>query len=86
MPALKCSQHEEEFDVRGATEHVRRFHASFVTRPGRPGEIDTHNHMWYCFGCSSNVKDHRSYDSDNAMSTHLRHNNHGTVVDRIMPF
>lgn len=83
MQALTCTEHDEDFDIREAIDHVRRFHASFIKRPGRAGEIDAHNHMWYCFYCSTSIKDHRSYDSDNAIWTHLRHN-HDSIVNYII--
>ena len=83
MHALTCTQHGGEFDVQEAIEHVRRFHASFIKRRGRPGEIDAHVHMRYCFDCSSSVKNHRSYDFDNAMWKHLRRN-HDTIVDCVV--
>ena len=83
MRALTCTEHEYYFDTREAIEHLRRFHVDFIKRPGRPGEIDAHNHMWYCFECSSGFKDHRSYDSDKAMWAHLRHH-HNDSVDCII--
>ena len=84
MQALKCTQHGEDFDVRGAIEHIRRLHASFIERPKRPGEFDAHGHMWYCFECDTINKDHRSFNSDNAMWTHLRRN-HDTIIDCMIP-
>lgn len=58
--------------VQSAIEHLRRFHVSFI---GRPGETNSQNHMWYCFDCDSDYKDHRSYNSDNAMWSHLEARN-----------
>ena len=84
MQALTCTEHDQDFNIREAIEHIRRSHASFIGRPGRAGEIDGHNHMWYCYDCGSNIKNHRSYDSDNAMWTHLKRN-HETIVDCIVP-
>lgn len=83
MQALTCTQHGGEFDAREAIEHVRRFHASFIRRAGRLGEIDAHGHMWYCFNCDSDFRDHRSYDLDDAMWAHLR-TNHDNIVDCIV--
>ena len=80
MQALTCTQHGDDFDVREAIEHIRRFHASFIKRHRLPGEIDGHGHMWYCFDCDCDVKNHRSYDTDNAMWAHLK-SKHETIVD-----
>jgi hypothetical protein len=81
MDLLRCIHHEEYFGLQGAIEHLRRFHVSFINRPGRPGEIDTHDHMWYCFDCRSAFKDHRSYNSDTAMWSHLTDSHSDIVLD-----
>lgn len=85
MQALRCTQHGGDFDTQQAIEHVRRFHASFIKRAGRLGEFDTHDHMWYCFRCGSDFKDHRSYDSDDAMWAHLLQK-HDFDVDCMVSF
>jgi hypothetical protein len=54
-------------------EHLRSSHAlDFVRRPGAQGSFDSHGHLWYCFQCDGkSCKDHRSFDSDQAMWAHL---------------
>jgi hypothetical protein len=63
-----------------AIEHLRAKHVSFIRRPGRLGEMDMHEHYWYCFDCGSSVKGHRSFNSDKSMWSHLK-NRHGAIVD-----
>lgn len=86
---LVCTEHVEDLvDLQDAIEHLRRYHLSFIGRPGRLGQIDAHGHIWYCFNCSSsrslNDKNHRSYDSDESIWDHLKQN-HSTIIDCILP-
>lgn len=85
MATWTCIDHGKDLKgIQQTIEHVRRYHASFIRRPGRLGDFDTHGHMWYCFDCESRtLNDHRSYDSDRAMWNHLQQS-HTTVVDCIM--
>lgn len=85
MTTFTCAEHGNNFrDQRAVIEHIRGSHVSFIRRPGRPGESDTHGHTWYCFDCESrNFNDHGSYDSDNAMWGHLAQA-HNYVFDNIM--
>lgn len=85
MTTYTCAEHGNDFrDRRAVIEHIRGSHVSFIRRPGRPGEFDTHGHIWYCFDCESrNFNDHRSYNSDNAMWGHLTQA-HNYVFDSIM--
>jgi hypothetical protein len=65
-------------------EHLRGCHVSFIGRPGSPGQVDGHGHMWYCFDCDScTFSNHRSYDSDKAMWDHLNQN-HDAITDCIV--
>lgn len=55
-------------------EHLRKqHHAKFIRRPGRPGIMDGHGHIWYCFKYERSTSDHRSFNSDGAMLNHLKH-------------
>merc|ERR1711934_277485 len=73
QPVLTCDEHGKEIDEMGeAIEHLRVKHVSFIRRPGRLGKTDTHGHYWYCFECGSGQKDHRSFNSDEAMWSHLK--------------
>lgn len=80
--SLTCYEHGKDFASMGqAIDHIRAKHASFIRRPGRLGETDTHGHYWYCFDCETALKDHRSFDSDEAMWRHLEHS-HSYVMDQ----
>lgn len=71
----QCTIHpfETEITLDGLIEHLRRVHhLGFIGRPGALGATDSHGHMWYCFECESDIKDHRSFDSDKAMWNHLQ--------------
>lgn len=60
-------------DVDEVIEHLRSKHKlSFIRRPNRPGDQDSHEHVWYCFdGETDTGKDHRSFQSGEAMWNHL---------------
>ena len=60
------------FDLGDAIEHLRKKHMHFIGRPGAVGSSDGHGHIWYCKGCDTDFKDHRSFNSDEAMLAHLR--------------
>ena len=32
---------------------------------------DNHGHLWYCFSCKTNEKDHKSFNSNSTMLNHL---------------
>jgi hypothetical protein len=68
-----CSDRANEFDDLGdAIEHIRKHHdIHSIGRPGAVGCSDSHGHQWYCFDCETAVKDHRSFNSDEAMLQHL---------------
>jgi hypothetical protein len=72
MPPLR--QHPKPLDSLGATiERIRSRYPNTIERA--PGLTDSHGHMWYCHGCSSNSssngKGHRSYNSHQAKWNHL---------------
>lgn len=71
---------EEFWTTEAAIENLRRKHASYISRPGRPGAIDTHGHMWYCFACTRTLSDHRTFNNNEAMWRHL-HDKHSDAVD-----
>jgi hypothetical protein len=84
MDNYYCTEHNRDFDsLANMVEHIRRYHASFIIRHGRLGSLDTHNHMWYCFGCDRPLSDHRSYDSHKALWDHLKMS-HENVVEAIV--
>ena len=71
-PRSSCYYCATEFDLlEDAIEHVRKHHFSGIRRPGAIGNKDSHGHIWYCFDCDTGLKDHRSFDSDEAMLAHL---------------
>ena len=73
-PNSTCSFCSEKFcDLENAIEHVRKCsnHSLDIRRPGAVGDSDSHGHVWYCFECETDWKDHRSYNSSEAMYQHL---------------
>eukprot|EP00979_Chaetoceros_neogracilis_P018425 scaffold10589_cov224-Chaetoceros_neogracile.AAC.2 len=58
-------------NTRDAIDHVRAHHNNDIRRPGAIGCSDSHNHLWYCFDCETNWKDHRCFNSHEAMLSHL---------------
>lgn len=79
-----CTNHDHDFcGLSDIIEHIRKVHTSFIRRPGRPGHVDSHGHMWYCFECDRlPYQDHRSYDSDRAMLDHLK-DRHSELLEHI---
>lgn len=61
-------------DIVNLLEAVRRAAPSTFKRPGAIGVTDSHGHMWYCFDdmCGPTHKNHRSFDSHQAMLQHLK--------------
>lgn len=55
-----------------ALEHLRDKHIPFLSRPQGLGVADGHGHIWYCLKCETLLKDHKSFDSHNAVWDHLR--------------
>jgi hypothetical protein len=54
-----------------ALEHLRSVHYSHILRrPAALGYCDSHGHMWYCFEHETLLKDHRSFDSHEAVFQH----------------
>lgn len=54
-------------------EHIRKKHSfTGIRRPHAVGVPDSHNHIWYCFDCETDLKYHRSFDTHWAMLQHLR--------------
>jgi len=52
-------------------EHLRKKHLSFIRRPRALGSRDSHGHLWYCYRCETEIKDHRSFQSNKDMWKHL---------------
>ncbi|VTT60129.1 unnamed protein product [Fusarium fujikuroi] len=50
-------------------EHRRARHVSFIKRPRRFDQADTHSHYWYCFECGSELRDHGTYDSNDHLKS-----------------
>jgi hypothetical protein len=65
-------------------EHVRTTHREkWIIRPAALGVSDSHGRLWYCFNCETRLgKDHRSFQSDEAMWSHLN-DCHDSVLDMI---
>ena len=54
-------------------KHLRKYHRVDIRLAGCLEETDSHGHSWYCFSCNSKSgKNHRSFDSDQALFDHLR--------------
>ena len=52
-------------------KHVRKKHNADIRTTG--ASSDNHGHFWHCFSCKGKSgKDHRSFDSDQAVFDHLR--------------
>jgi hypothetical protein len=64
-------------------EHVRTHGEISIDRPAALGVSDNHGHLWYCFNCETKLgKNHRSFQSDEAMWSHLN-DCHDSVLDMI---
>jgi len=67
---------QNDIDGLGAViEHLRKKHVSYIRLPpGGLGAPDRHRHVWYCFRCEDHKtgKDHKSFNSDEAMWAHLK--------------
>ena len=63
---------EYEFhSVYDIAKHLRKKHG--VDIHTTTYDVDAHGHSWYCFSCNSKSgKNHRSFDSDQALFDHLR--------------
>jgi hypothetical protein len=61
------------WDLGQVIEHLRGAHGkSFLRRPCVLGILDSHGHLWYCFGCDTKLgKGYRSFRSDKTMWDHL---------------
>jgi hypothetical protein len=72
-PNSRCKYCANNFDDLGdAIEHIRKAHG--INKIGRPGAVgcpDSHDHVWYCSDCETAARDHKSFDSDEAMLQHL---------------
>lgn len=81
----RCNEKEKFHDLGETIEHLRNDHKlSFIKRPFGLGVSDSHGHVWYCFQCNTDFgKDHRSYQSDQAMWDHLnnKHDHQFSVIE-----
>jgi hypothetical protein len=61
------------FDLGDVIDHLRFRHSMpFICRPHGSGTPDGHGNLWYCFQCNTKPgRDHRSFQSDEAMWNHL---------------
>ena len=76
-----CRSHEnDEYDpdmairervIGNVIEELRRQYPFLIRRPHALGSRDSHNHLWYCFGCETKRKDHRSFNSHLEMLQHI---------------
>ena len=61
-------------------KHLRRKHYLDVCFSGE--DADAHGHCAYCFKCEGkNGKDHRSFDSEDALLSHIRIKHNSSVVE-----
>ena len=60
---------QAKVEIHDIGKHLRKYHRLDI----RLAESDSHGHSWYCFSCNSKSgKNHRSFDSDQALFDHLR--------------
>ena len=73
MSECVCVTCQKTFDgVADAIEHIRKCSSGMdIRRPGALYDEDSHGNMWYCFSCSKGHKDHRSFQTNEAMRQHL---------------
>jgi len=69
----RCADWAED-DLGGIIEHIRKAHGwhEKIIRPGRLGQRDNHGHVWWCFWCRKDGKDHRSFDEHQHFWNHLK--------------
>ena len=67
----QCSNHMNS--MQDVAKHLRKecIDRIDIRAFGRPGQRDTHGHLWYCFSCEIDWKDHRSFNSNVALLQHL---------------
>jgi hypothetical protein len=75
--------YKEFDDLWCAIEHLRKKHCAGIDirRPGGRFDEDSHGNVWYCFSCETDYKDHRSFQSNEAMMQHLDAK-HGTSIEK----
>ena len=62
---------DAEFHSYDLAKHLRKHHGVDIHTTSYIS--DSHGHSWYCFSCNSKSrKNHRSFDSDQALFDHLR--------------
>jgi len=71
----ECSKHMNSMEE--VAKHLRRNktkcnYVDVRASVGGPGRADNHNHVWYCFSCEKDWKDHRSFNSSKALFQHLK--------------
>lgn len=88
MSFEKCIHCDKEYyygDWEHEAEHIRKCPGCTsivkISRPGPPGEPDSHGNTWYCFSCTGRdgYGDHRSYRCVCDLLTHL-YQKHGIVT------
>lgn len=68
MESYTCTDYGQDFwSEDDVIENLQGHHINFIKRPGRPGIMDNHGHIRYCFECEGLFKDHRNYGSGKAM-------------------
>ena len=66
-------------DFSSLCKHLRRKHCLDVRYCGME---DAHGHCAYCFGCEGkNGKNHRSFDSEDALLSHIKSKHSNDVVE-----
>lgn len=77
LACVACTENgksETIFGLMDMLNHIRRCyrHRVDLRHSNHLGEEDAHGHLWYCFSCEDKTgKDHRSFDSHQAMYDHL---------------
>ena len=67
------------YDLCSLCKHLRRKHFLDVRYCGME---DAHGHCAYCFKCEGkNGKDHRSFDSEDALLSHIQTKHDSSVVE-----
>jgi len=66
---LKCEDKEYYSELQ-LWRHMRKEYNVDVRLA--PNGQDSHGHMYYCMSCTSGYKDHKSFDSEQAITDHVR--------------
>eukprot|EP01083_Nonionella_stella_P205404 748015_1 len=68
----QTKQNERETALGDIIETMRKSRRSMIRGPGNLRIPDNHGHIWYCFECETPMKNHRSFNSHEAMYAHIQ--------------